>query len=123
MTEKLRIADYLSHISVAIERIQCYVEGIDELKFLDTPMIQDAVLRNMEIIGEAANNIEKRYPNYSSAHPEIDWLVIYAMRNRISHAYHKVDLEIVWRTIQHDLPSLQTYVNIMLNEASGKSDQ
>ena len=114
MTERLRLADYLLHIREAIDRIQSYVDDVDEMRFPETPMIQDAVLRNLEIIGEAANCTDKRYPDYARAHREVDRLVIYAMRNRISHAYHKVDLDIVWRTVHHDLPPLQSHIMGML---------
>ena len=60
--EQLRVADYLGHILEAIERIGEYTEDVDEVTFLDNKMIQDAVLRNIEIIGEAARNIERTAP-------------------------------------------------------------
>lgn len=104
--EPLRVTDYLGHIIEAIERIGEYTADIDEVGFLDNKMIQDAVLRNIEIVGEAARNIERDAPEFAAQHPEIPWTVIYTMRNRIAHGYFKVDLEIVWRTIQRDLPEL-----------------
>jgi len=103
---QLRVADYLGHILEAIERIGEYTEDVDEVTFLDNKMIQDAVLRNIEIIGEAARNIERTAPDFAAQHSEVAWSVIYTMRNRIAHGYFKVDLEIVWRTIQRDLPEL-----------------
>lgn len=104
--EQLRVADYLGHILEAIERIGEYTEDVDEVGFLGNKMIQDAVLRNIEIIGEAARNIERTAPDFAAQHSEVPWAIIYTMRNRIAHGYFKVDLEIVWRTIQRDLPEL-----------------
>ncbi|MDL2354934.1 MAG: DUF86 domain-containing protein [Pseudomonadota bacterium] len=105
-----RVHDYLEHIQHAIERIQRYTKTMDEVAFLQHEMAQDAVIRNIEIIGEASNNITRRDPNFAAQHDEIPWAVIYAMRNRVSHAYHKVDLEIVWNMIQNDLPQLHRQI-------------
>lgn len=116
MTDQLRVADYLGHILEAIERIDEYTEDIDEVTFLDNKMVQDAVLRNIEIIGEAARNIERSAPKFAAEHSEVPWAVIYTMRNRIAHGYFKVDLEIVWRTIQRDLPELSVAVGKIIRE-------
>jgi uncharacterized protein with HEPN domain len=103
MSKQLRVLDYLGHIRDAIERIQRYTEDMDEAAFLQNEMAQDAVIRNIEIIGEAANNIRKNNPDFAAHHSEIPWAVMYAMRNRLAHAYHKVDYEIVWKTVQNEL--------------------
>ncbi|WP_211090146.1 HepT-like ribonuclease domain-containing protein [Pseudothauera nasutitermitis] len=63
-------------------------------------------MRNIEIIGEASNNVQQVAPEFARLHDEIPWQVMYTMRNRVSHAYDKVDLAIVWKTIQNDLPGL-----------------
>lgn len=117
-----RISDYLEHIQQAIERISRYTGGMDQVGFLQNEMVQDAVIRNLEIIGEASNNIRKCDPDFAKAHDDIPWLVIYAMRNRVSHAYHKIDFEIVWKMIWNDLPLLRQQVirlSQTLNPASG----
>lgn len=106
MTKALRIPDYLGHILKAIERIDRYTEDMIEVTFLGNEMVQDAVIRNIEIIGEAANNIQRVDAEFAARHEDIPWLVMYTMRNRVSHGYDKVDLEIVWKTIQNDLPDL-----------------
>lgn len=111
---QLRILDYLEHIQQAIERINRYIEDIEEVTFLQTEMVQDAVIRNIEIIGEASNNIMKCDPDFTAQHSEIPWVVIYAMRNRVTHAYHKVDMEIVWNMIQNDLPLLHQQIVTLL---------
>lgn len=106
----LRVADYLSHIQQAIDRIQRYTDDMVEVSFLQNELVQDAVIRNIEIIGEAASNIMKCDPEFTKNHDDIPWLVVYTMRNRVSHGYFKVDLEIVWNTIQKDLPGLQQQI-------------
>ncbi len=111
-----RLQDYLIHLKEAIERIGQYINDLDEIGFLDNPLIQDAVLRNMEVMGEAANCISKRHPEYADQHPGIPWQIIYAMRNRISHAYHKVDLEVVWKTIECDLPRIYEEIVQLLHD-------
>ena len=90
-----RVRDYLDHIVQAIERIKRYVAAEDRDGFLQDEKTQDAVIRNIEIIGEAARNVERVAPEYAAAHPEIPWAVIYGMRNRISHGYFEVDLDLV----------------------------
>ncbi len=110
MNKALRVPDYLSHILAAIERIERHTAAVDELDFLNSELIQDAVIRNIEIIGEAANNIQRVDAAFAAAHGEIPWQVMYAMRNRLSHGYDQVDFEMVWRTIGNDLPDLYKLV-------------
>lgn len=105
-----RLLDYLAHIVEAIERINRYTGGMDEPTFLRDLLVQDAVLRNFGIIGETSNNIEKHYPEFAAAHPELPLAFAYQMRNAVVHGYFKVDLEIVWKTIQSDLRALQVLV-------------
>ena len=78
-------------------------------------MVQDAVLRNIENIGEAAKNIERTAPEFANLHADAPWAVLYAMRNRISHGYFKVDLEIVWKMLQRDLPELAEQIAKLAN--------
>ena len=78
--------------------------------FLGDEKTQDAVVRNFEIIGEAARNIERYHSAFAESHPEVPWVFMYAMRNRIAHGYFKVDFELVWKTIHEDLPELHELV-------------
>ena len=105
-----RLPDYLNHILEAIKRIEEYVSELDEMAFLGNKLVQDAVIRNFEVIGEASNNIEKRFPEFVAAHPELPLASAYQMRNAVSHGYFQVDFEILWKTIQRDLPGLHTKV-------------
>ena len=112
----LRIPDYLEHILEAIERIGLYLADTDEVAFLNDQKTQDAVIRNFEIIGEAAHNIERYHAEFAANHPDVPWTVIYAMRNRVAHGYFKVDLEMVWKTIHSDLPELHAQIKRLLDE-------
>jgi uncharacterized protein with HEPN domain len=117
--DQQRLADYLAHILEAIERIGRYTEDMNEEAFLGNQLVQDAVIRNFEIIGEASNNIEKHYPEFATAHPELPLSFAYQMRNAVAHGYFKVDFEIVWRTIEIDLPELFQRVRNVAGKAYG----
>jgi len=109
--DPLRLNDYLGHILEAISRIHEYLEDVDEVEFLSNHLIQDAVIRNFEIIGEASKNIERVAPEFIAAHPELPLSFAYDMRNILAHGYYKVDLGVVWKTIERDLPYLKEQVS------------
>jgi len=113
MDKASRVSDYLEHILRAIARIDRYTEDLDEVGFLNNELVQDAVIRNIEIIGEASNNIQRMAPKFAAQHGDVPWQAMYTMRNRVSHGYDKVDLEIVWKTIQRDLPMLYRQVQAL----------
>ncbi|MEO7399863.1 MAG: DUF86 domain-containing protein [Polaromonas sp.] len=106
----LRIADYLRHILEAIDNIQVYTTGMDLLAFLADKKTQDAVIRNLEVLGEACNNVVKNDPAFATMHSSVPWGFAYEMRNALTHGYFTVDLAIVWTTIQNDLPGLQKQI-------------
>ena len=108
--DPLRLADYLGHILESIAQIQNYCEDIDEVSFMSNRLIQDAVIRNFEIIGEASRNIERVAPDFVAAHPELPLAFAYDMRNLLAHGYYKVDVNVVWKTIERDLPYLEEQV-------------
>lgn len=116
-THALRVQEYLGHILEAIKRIGSYTEDLTEVAFLESKMVQDAVIRNFEIIGEAARNIERNIPDFAAKHEDIPWTLIYTMRNRVAHGYFSVDLEIVWKTIHQDLPVLTAQIRALLDDA------
>lgn len=113
--DQLRFHEYLQHIVDAIERIERYTADMTELSFLEDEKTQDAVVRNLEIIGEASNNVLKGHPKFTKQYPEIPLLFAYEMRNAVAHGYHKVDFELVWRTIQIELPGLLKQVKEALS--------
>lgn len=114
MNKALRLIDYLEHILSAIERIERHLTDVDDAAFLKSELLQDAVARNIEVIGEAANNIQRVNPGFAASNSDIPRQAMYAMRNRLSHGYDKIDFEIVWRTVRNDLPGLYALVKAVL---------
>jgi uncharacterized protein with HEPN domain len=108
--DPLRIADYLQHILEAIDNIRDYTAGMDLDAFMADRKTRDAVIRNLEVIGEACNNVAKNHPACASGLAVVPWGFAYEMRNALSHGYFTVDHAIVWQTIQQDLPKLQSQI-------------
>lgn len=106
----LRVVDYLAHIIQAIQRIEEYTQNMTEVVFLKDTMAQDAVIRNLEVIGEASNNLLKYHPEFIKKYPDLPLKIAYEMRNVLSHGYFTIDLEIVWNAIEENLPELQKSV-------------
>ena len=103
---RLLIEDMLDSIG----RIEQYVSGSDRETFLGDQKTADAVVRNLEIIGEAASRIPE---TTQSQHVAVEWRKIVGLRNRIVHEYFGVDLEIVWEIIQKDLTDLRLRLSQM----------
>lgn len=101
-----RLSDYVGHMLDAVRRIQAYTASTDEAAFRQSNLIQDAVIRNIEILGEASNQVLQRYPEFAIAHPEVPFRAARQMRNVLAHGYFTVNLAVVWQTIAHDLPTL-----------------
>lgn len=109
---RVRIEDMLE----AIERITRYVDGMTAQEFLASDITQDAVIRNLEILGEAS----KRVPGFiTMAHAEIPWSRIADMRNILVHEYHSIDPEIILDAARHDLPPLVGPLKTILAERVG----
>jgi len=102
---------YLRHINDALDKIERYLNGVSEGDFYNSDMILDAVVREIEIIGEAANNISK---DFQEQHLEIPWRKIVGMRNRLTHEYFGVNKKIVWDTCQIDLKELKKLISPLL---------
>ena len=106
---------YLQDIVTAAARIASYVEGITRSEFEADRMRIDAVIRNLQIIGEAVKKIpdstQKEYPN-------IPWQEIAGLRNRVTHVYFDVDINIIWDVVQFELPILKTQIQQILKEKS-----
>lgn len=101
---------YFQHILQAVKKIKKYTsEGSTE--FLGNTEKQDAVIRNFEIIGEAAKLISAEM---RERFPDIDYSGFARFRDRLSHGYFSVNLEIVWDTIENDIPTLHTHVEQIL---------
>jgi uncharacterized protein with HEPN domain len=112
---QLRLINYLEHILDAIQRIHEYTKNMTELTFIQNQLVQDAVIRNFEIIGESSQNIKKHFPDFAIKHSDLPLNFAYEMRNALAHGYFNVDLEIVWRTIEKDIPKLEKQVKKIYN--------
>ncbi len=108
---------YLGHIQSAISDIRTYA-SVGEESFLADRMRQDAIIRKLEIIGEAVKRLSEAT---RAQRPEIPWKQIAGMRDRLTHAYFGVDLNLVWRVVERDLQRLEHAVDVMLTGA-GVSD-
>ena len=94
----------------AIEKIERYASGLNHDAFVKDDKTADSVVRNLEIIGEAASRLTE---NFTTQHPEIEWRKIIGLRNRIVHDYFNVDVEIVWEIIQKDLPIFKSKLSLI----------
>jgi uncharacterized protein with HEPN domain len=115
MSDERTILDYLEDISNAISDIRSFVYEMSVDAFMADKKTVNAVVRSLEVIGEATGKIPK---DIRMRYPEVPWDEIIRMRNRLIHEYFGVDLDIVWQTIQDDLAPLETAITTMLNELS-----
>jgi uncharacterized protein with HEPN domain len=95
---------YLDDILEAIARIEAYVQGLDQDGFSSDTRTQDAVVRNLEVIGEASRNLPEEA---TGAAPEIEWRKIVGLRNLLSHEYFVVSVPILWDVVSHKLTPLR----------------
>jgi len=103
----LRARDYLGHMLDAVGQIQQYMHGKTPEDFSSDRLLQDGVVRNFEILGEASRNLLDAVPDASTKFPGIPFAAIYGMRNQLSHGYFAIDLDVVWKVIERDIPALR----------------
>lgn len=104
---------YLRDILNSVKKIEKYVDKLNYEEFSKNLMVVDAVVRNLEIIGEATKNLSKEI---KFSHPEISWREMAGMRNKVIHEYFGVNLKIVWKTIKERLPELKIKIAEILKE-------
>ena len=95
----------------AIQRIQRYTDGQSLETFRENQMLQDAVIRNISVIGEVVARIPDSFINQ---HSGIPWHRMRGMRNRLVHDYLGIDLDLVWTVVRNDLPRLKSQVEALL---------
>ena len=105
-----RVRDILD----AIAAIEAHVRGMTYEQFAGDRKTIDAVLRNLAVIGEAATHLP---PSVQERHPNVPWDEMRRMRNVVVHVYFGVELPVVWRTLQEDLPPLKAQLNEVLPQA------
>ena len=94
---------YLLDMQLAAADALSFAAGLDQTGFEASELHQSAILRKLEIIGEAAGQVSREF---QAAHPEIPWSAMISLRNRLIHGYRVVQLDLVWRVVGQDLPAL-----------------
>jgi uncharacterized protein with HEPN domain len=123
VTDKtLRAEDYVGHMLEAVANVLAYTKGFDEARLRETPVVRDAVIRNLEVLGEAARSMIRHAPAVVAANPQIPWDVIYATRNRLSHGYMDIDLHVVWQVVSRELPGLRQHLADLAGSLSSRRD-
>jgi uncharacterized protein with HEPN domain len=102
---------FVRHILMFIENVGKDVQGYSKERFLRSRKTQDAVIRNIELLGEAARNIPAEF---QQQYPDIPWAEMIRTRDKLIHGYFGVDLEIVWGVVIRDLPSLKEKIKKVL---------
>ncbi len=104
---------FVTHILESIEHIEEFTKGMTKSDFLRSEMVQAAVIRKLEIVGEATKNIKR---TFRKKYLEIPWENMAGMRDKLIHDYMGVDLKIVWVVVKKELPSLKKQVQHILEE-------
>jgi len=102
---------YLEHILSCVDKIISYTTNITQQDFFENELLQDGVIRNLEVIGEATKKISL---NFRNEHNNIAWKDIAGMRDILIHDYFWVDMSAVWNTIKIDIPDLKKKVETII---------
>lgn len=100
-------------------RIERHASGLDRELLTGTAVVCDAVLWNITVLGEAANNIPD---TVQRAHTEIPWAIVTATRNRVVHGYGSIDPEKVWEIVSYNIPELKPLLRALLEEAEAEAE-
>jgi len=110
----------LEDIQGACRKILSYTAGMSFDAFINDDKTIDAVVRNFEIIGEAANRVPE---DFKTDHPEIEWRRIIGFRNRIIHEYFDIDYEIVWKIKDENIPALADFIEQAIEDLRNQPAQ
>lgn len=113
MRDASRDKSRLEHILQAIERVMRYAEGKSFEDFLANDMMYYAVVKNIEILGEASHMLTQEFRN---THPDTPWRLVNGIRNYIVHEYFQVDTQVIWDVVTNDLPVLKQQIALYLTE-------
>ncbi len=104
---------FISHILESIDLIETYSKNTIQAQFLKRPSVQDAIIRRLEIIGEAVKNLPD---SFRAKHPDVPWKKIAGMRDILIHEYFDVDLALTWKVVKHELPLIKKKLTALLSE-------
>jgi len=119
MSKPRRDKLYLGDIAEALQRVIVYTTGLSYEQFLGNAMVQDAVLHNLQVIGEATKKLS---PAMRRAHSGLPWRRMAGMRDKIVHEYFGVNLQIVWDVAQQDLPRLLPGIETALAQLTDEGE-
>lgn len=122
MSRAHRLPDFLDDMVDAARQACAYVEGVSKADFLKDRRTQQAVILNLVILGEAATQLLGQHADFLARHPQVPWQDMRGMRNRVAHGYFDIDLQVVWDTVQIDLPSLLARLPA-IREAAAQADE
>ncbi|NNN26442.1 DUF86 domain-containing protein [Pseudomonas nitroreducens] len=94
---------YVDDMIACAEKVLTYCANLDQQAFIDNPLVYDATVRNLEIIGEAATRIPE---DVRLAHPQVPWRILVATRNRLIHGYLGIDNDTLWSIVRNEVPKL-----------------
>ncbi len=106
-------AIFLKHILESIEQVEDYTKDLSEDRFMESIEKQDAVIRRLEIIGEAVKNLPE---DFKEKHADVEWNKAMAIRNILIHQYFGIDLKIVWDTVGESLPEFKKQIESLLED-------
>ncbi len=113
MREVPRDPERITHIMEAIDRIARFLEGVSYEKFLSDPVLYYAIVKNIEIVGEAAYMLTD---TFRDSHNEIEWPMIIRMRHVLVHGYYQLDETEIWHTAIKNIPELRPQIEALLEQ-------
>jgi uncharacterized protein with HEPN domain len=114
MKHNREYTDYLKDILEASEKVQQFVEGMDFEKFSRDPKTVYAVIRALEIIGEASKKIPETTKRQN---PDVPWRAMAGIRDKLIHEYFGMNLQVVWNTVKEDIPKLKSGISAVLEKS------
>lgn len=109
---------FIQDMIESCKKVQSYTDGLDHEAFSADTLVYDATLRNLVLIGEAANHIPS---DIREAHPEIQWRRVIATRNRLAHGHSRIDDDVIWDVIRTDVPRMLHDLRNLLNAMNEES--
>ena len=116
----LPLAEYLEHILEAAEMVLARVGGLSKAEFMADAWGQRAVVMNLVIIGEASAKLLQKHRDFADRHPDLPWQTLRGMRNHMVHGYFRIDYDVVWQTIEVDLPAAVRAMPRLLRQAAAQ---